>query len=107
MADAYGANPEKTHGKAGEDYQSDQSELEQLERAVDSLGTAQAGAGPSAGSAEESHLPPGSAQHELDHSAQHGFTYRSDQGELTTMEEGTLLTEEGEADATKGSGEVY
>lgn len=107
MADAHSANPDKTQGKAGEDYQSDGSELEQLEHAVDSLGTAQAGAGPSATSVAESHLPPGSGQHELDHVTQHGFTYRSDQGELTTLEEGTLLTEEGEAEATKGSGEVY
>ncbi len=107
MADAHGANADNTRGKGGEDYQSDQSELEQLEHAVDSLGTAQAGAGPNATSVEESHRPPGADQHELNQVTQHGFTYRSDQGELTTLEEGTMLTEEGEADARQGSGEVF
>jgi hypothetical protein len=107
MADAHDAKADKTHGKSGEDYESDQSELEQLERAVDSLGTPQAGAGAAAAAVVGSHLPPGSAQHRLDHVTQHGFTYRSDQGELTTLEEGTMLTEEGEADALKGNGEVF
>jgi hypothetical protein len=107
MAEAQDAKPGKSQGKAGEDYQSDQSELEQLEHAVDSLGTAQAGAGPNAASAKQSHLPPGSDHHDLEPGAQHGFTYRSDQGELTALEEGTVLTEEGEAEAREGGGEVY
>jgi hypothetical protein len=105
MADAHGANPDPAPGKGREDYRSDQSDMEQMEQGVDSLGTEAAGAGMAANVPDASHLPAGAGHRELQGSDAPDFTYRSDQGELKTLEEGTQLTEEGEAET--GGGEVF
>jgi hypothetical protein len=105
MADAQGSNRGPASGKGREDYQSDQSDMERMEQGVDSLGTEAAGAGMDACSPQASHLPAGAGHRELQGSPETDFTYRSDQGELKTLEEGTQLTEEGEAET--GGGEVF
>jgi hypothetical protein len=105
MTDAQGTNPGAARGKGREDYRSDQSDMERMEPGVDSLGTEAAGAGMDASSPQASHLPAGAGHRELQGSPETDFTYRSDQGELKTLEEGTQLTEEGEAET--GGGEVF
>jgi len=105
MTDARDSNPGRAPGEGREDYQSDQSDMERMEQGVDSLGTEAAGAGMDASSPDASHLPAGAGHRELQGRSETDFTYRSDQGELKTLEEGTQLTEEGEAEA--GGGEVY
>jgi hypothetical protein len=91
------------HGQHGERFTDADGEIEQMEEAVDSLGTNHAGAGPAAHDMPHGGLPAGADHHTLHHTQPPTFHYRSDAGELTAMEEGVELTEEGE-DAARGGG---
>src|SRR5690349_18983483 len=98
IADAQSSNRGPTTGKGHEDYQTEQSDMERMEQGVDSLGTEAAGVGMNARSPQASVLHACAGHRELQGSRETDFTYRSDQGELKTLEEGTQLTEEGEAE---------
>jgi hypothetical protein len=97
---------EDAHGaghKGREQYRDAEGEIPAMEEGADSLGTPAAGAGPAAHDPSGAHMPAGAAHHELHQRTPPGFVYAGESGELTSIEEGTELTEEGEA-ATGGKG---